>query len=374
MTALSSNTKYYKEAYNLFQQCSQNEDRQDLANKVFDEASSTQSDTIKIAKGCSRELEKLLPFVSSHSILSSFFNRLTTDELDSLIRDRAGCFLLEKVLYYLPNALSDEDEHIHEGYDRLFECVCENFQDYIQETGSSHIIASTISFLHPLIKPTDSNEYEELIDGGQTEKKYHSLPSKWNVMKKLKKIGKLVKKSKTYNELVYATLLRICGFLYKEFYQKLINKLCSKRYKDLNNEHLLDKRSSYIFEVLLEFPSEQRDDIIYPLFLNHIDEFYLHPIGNIFFKHLLLTLNDKELLDKIYQLMIEQDRFKNLIEQCHIHLLITFIRVCERFNCHYEDFINRLNKLINPQKNNINDFVLCLLKIRAGKKYKRPKD
>ena len=64
MAVLPSNTKYFEEAYNLFQQCSQNEDL-----KVFDEASSSTSDTVKIAKACSRELEKLLPFVSSRSIL-----------------------------------------------------------------------------------------------------------------------------------------------------------------------------------------------------------------------------------------------------------------------------------------------------------------
>ncbi|CAF4504848.1 unnamed protein product, partial [Rotaria socialis] len=53
-------------ADNLFQQCSQNEDRHDLANKVFSEASSSTSDTVQITKVCSRELEKLLPFVLHH--------------------------------------------------------------------------------------------------------------------------------------------------------------------------------------------------------------------------------------------------------------------------------------------------------------------
>ncbi|CAF4504867.1 unnamed protein product [Rotaria socialis] len=76
------------EADNLFQQCSQNEDRHDLANKVFSEASSPTSDTVQITKVCSRELEKLLPFVTSPTILSSFFDRLTALELDDLIRDR----------------------------------------------------------------------------------------------------------------------------------------------------------------------------------------------------------------------------------------------------------------------------------------------
>ncbi|CAF3406627.1 unnamed protein product [Rotaria sp. Silwood2] len=73
MSSLSSNTKYYKEAYNLFEQCSSNDDRHDLANKVFEEASSKTTDTIKIIKGCSRELENLLPYVTSYSILSLFF-------------------------------------------------------------------------------------------------------------------------------------------------------------------------------------------------------------------------------------------------------------------------------------------------------------
>ncbi|CAF4516096.1 unnamed protein product [Rotaria socialis] len=365
MAALSSNTKYYKEAYNLFQQCSQNEDRHDLANKVFDEASSPTSDTVQIAKACSRELEKLLPFVTSPTILSSFFDRLTALELDDLIRDRSACFVLEKLLNYLPNGLSTENEQIRVAYDRLFECVCEHFDDYIKETGTSHIIASTISFLHPLIIPTDNNEYETLIDGGQTERKFFPLSSEWHVIKKIKQIGKLAKKTKNYNELVYATLLRICGYHCKEFYEKLMDKICSKYYTNLNYEHLLDKKSSFIFEVLLEFPSEQRDNIIYPIFFSHIDDFYLHPIGNIFFKHLLLTLNNKELVEKIYQTMADEERFDKLILQSHIHLLITFIRICERFHCHYEELINRINKLINPEKNNINNFITCLLKLRA---------
>ncbi|CAF3899685.1 unnamed protein product [Rotaria sordida] len=370
MSALSSNTKYYKEAYNLFQQCSSNNDRHDLANKVFEEITSTTSDTIKITNGCSRELENLLPYVTSYSILTIFFDRLTSkDHLDELIRDRSACFVLEKLLVYLPNILSQENEQIRIGFNRLFECICENFHDYIQETGTSHIIASTISFLHPLISSNDinnNNEYEELIDGGQTEKEFFHLSSEWNVMDKLQQIIKLIKKSQNYNEFVYATLLRTCGYLNKEFYKKLINRLYKKYYTNLNIEHLLDKHSSFIFEVILEFSSKQRDEIIYSIFLNHIDQFYLHPIGNFFFKHLLLTLNNNELIEKIYPLIIDENRFNKFIQQTHIHLLITFIRICERFHCHYEELINRLNKFINKNKNNINDFIPCLLKLRAG--------
>ncbi|CAF1131304.1 unnamed protein product [Rotaria sordida] len=370
MSALSSNTKYYKEAYNLFQQCSSNNDRHDLANKVFEEITSTTSDTIKITNGCSRELENLLPYVTSYSILTIFFDRLTSkDHLDELIRDRSACFVLEKLLVYLPNILSQENEQIRIGFNRLFECICENFHDYIQETGTSHIIASTISFLHPLISSNDinnnNNEYEELIDGGQTEKEFFHLSSEWNVMDKLQQIIKLIKKSQNYNEFVYATLLRTCGYLNKEFYKKLINRLYKKYYTNLNIEHLLDKHSSFIFEVILEFSSKQRDEIIYSIFLNDIDQFYLHPIGNFFFKHLLLTLNNNELIEKIYPLIIDENRFNKFIQQTHIHLLITFIRICERFHCHYEELINRLNKFINKNKNNINDFIPCLLKLRA---------
>ncbi|CAF3048783.1 unnamed protein product [Rotaria sp. Silwood2] len=364
MSSLSSNTKYYKEAYNLFEQCSSNDDRHDLANKVFEEASSKTTDTIKIIKGCSRELENLLPYVTSYSTLSLFFERLTSNNLDDLIRDRSACFVLEKLFVYLPNVLSLDNERIRIGYDQLFECICENFHDYIQETGTSHIIASTISFLHPLIRSNDdNNEYEELIDGGEREKKFFQLSTEWNVMKKLKKIIKLMKKIENYNEFVYAILLRTCGYLSKEYYEKLINRIYKKYYKNLNIEHLLDKHSSFIFEVILEFSSKQRDDIIYPMFLNNIDQFYLHSIGNFFFKHLLLTLNNKELIEKIYQLLINKDRFEKFIQQTHIHLLITFIRICERFHCHYEELINRLNKFIND---NINNFIPCLLKLRAG--------
>jgi hypothetical protein len=366
MSGLSSNTKYYKEAYNLFQQCSKSDDRQDLANKVFEEISSTTSDTFKITKACSRELEQFLPYVTSYSILASFFDRLTQNHLDDFIRDRSACFVLEKLLSYLPNLLSTENEpQIHLAFDRLFQCICENFDDYIQETGSSHIIASTISFLHPIIPSKDNNEYEQLIDGGRTIKKFFSLSSEWNVIEKLRQIKKLINKNENYNELVYATLLRTCGYLRKKLYKKLVHRICLKSYSDLNLEHLLDKRSSFLFEVLLEFPSEERNEKIYPIVLNQLEEFYLHPIGNFFLQHLLLTLNDNELLEKIYQLLMNEEQFDKLVQQAHIRLLITFIRICERFHCHYEELINRLNLLIN-QRNNINDFIPCLLKLRSG--------
>ena len=366
MLRLSSNTKYYKEAYNLFRQCSQNHDRQDLANKVFEELISKSSDTSKITGACSHELEQLLPYVTSNSILSSLFNRLTSNDLDQLIRNRSACFVLEKLLYYLPNVLFTESNQIRLAFDRLFQCVYENFNDYVQEIGTSHIIAATISFLHPLIVPNNDNEYEELIDGGHTSKKFYDLPAEWQVNEKLHQLVKLVKKTKNFNELVYTAFLRTCGYLCTELYEKLINRICSKYYLNLDLKHLLDKRSSFLFEVLLEFPSEQRDKIIYPIILNNIDEFYLHPIGNCFFKHLLLTLNSREIIDKIYQLIIKKERFDKLIQQSHIQLLITFIRICERFHCHYEELIHRLKTSIQCEKNNVNNFIPCLLKLRAG--------
>ncbi|CAF4830938.1 unnamed protein product [Rotaria sp. Silwood1] len=367
MSALSSNTKYYKESYNLFQQCSSNEDRSNLSNKVFEELLSTTTDTIKIIKTCSRELENFLPYITSYSLLTILFQRLTTENIDDIIRDRSACFILEKLFIYLPNILSIDNEQILLGYNHLFECICENFNDYIQETGTSHIIASTISFLHPLIpsKDNNNNEYEELIDGGENEKKYIELSLEWNIKEKLKKLGKLINKTNNYNEFVYSILLRTCGYLYNEYYHKLLNRIYKKYYKNLNIEYLLDKHSSYIFEVILEFSSKQRDENLYIIFINNIDKFYLHSIGNFFFKHLLLTLNNKELLENIYQLMINKQRFENFIQKSHIHLLITFIRICERFHCHYEEFIQHLNKFINNNQNNINNFIPCLLKLRA---------
>ncbi|UJR15235.1 hypothetical protein I4U23_002191 [Adineta vaga] len=365
MTALSSNTKYYKETYNLFKQCTKNEDRQDLANKVIEEASSTTTDTSSITRACSREFEQLLPHVTTSSILSSFFDRLTQDHLDELIRDRSASFVLEKLLSYLPKVLSSEHQQIHLSFDRLFQCICENFDDYIQETGTSHIIASTISFLHPLIPSSDTNEYESLVDGGRTMKNYFQLPNDWNVMDKLREIKKLIKKDSTHNELVYATLLRTCGYVDEKLYIKLVNHLCEKYYSTITVEHLVDKCSSFLFEVLLEFPSEQRNNILYPLVYDHIDEIYLHPIGNFFLQHLLLTLNEKEILEKIYQLLIQDERFDKLVHEGQIRLLITLIRVCERFSCHYEELINKLKTTIHCTKDDTNEFIPCLLKLRA---------
>ncbi|CAF0903636.1 unnamed protein product [Adineta steineri] len=365
MSALSSNTKYYKEAYTLFQQCTKKDDRQDLANKVFEEASSTTSDTCKIVKSCSREFEQLLPHVTLPTTLSSFFDRLTETDLDDFIRDRSACFVLEKLLSYLPNHLSTENQQIHTAYDRLFRCICENFDDYIQETGTSHIIASTISFLHPLINSNDNNEYEQLIDGGRTPKKFFELPADWNVDEKLREIKKLIKKNTNYNEFVYATLLRTCGYLNEKLYIKLVDHICEKHYSEINLEHILDKRSSFIFEVLLEFPSEQRNNILYEIVLNNIDEIYLHSIGNFFLQHLLLTLNEKDLIEKIYLLIMNDDRFTKLVEKGQIRLLITFIRVCERFHCHYEELISRLKLSINCTNPSISEFIPSVLKLRA---------
>ncbi|CAF0764209.1 unnamed protein product [Adineta steineri] len=365
MSALSSNTKYYKEAYTLFQQCTKKDDRQDLANKVFEEASSATSDTCKITKSCSREFEQLLPHVTLPTILSSFFDRLTETDLDDFIRDRSACFVLEKLLSYLPNHLSTENQQIHTAYDRLFQCICENFDDYIQETGTSHIIASTISFLHPLINSNDNNEYEQLIDGGRTPKKFFELPADWNVDEKLREIKKLIKKNTNYNEFVYATLLRTCGYLNEKLYIKLVDHICEKHYSEINLEHILDKRSSFIFEVLLEFPSEQRNNILYEIVLNNIDEIYLHSIGNFFLQHLLLTLNEKDLIEKIYLLIMNDDRFTKLVEKGQIRLLITFIRVCERFHCHYEELISRLKLSINCTNPSISEFIPSVLKLRA---------
>ncbi|CAF0984174.1 unnamed protein product [Adineta ricciae] len=365
MTALSSNTKYYKEAYSLFQQCTKNEDRQDLANKVLDEASSSGSDTSKITRACSREFEQLMPHVTTPSILASFFDRLTQDELDEFIRDRAASFVLEKLLTYLPNVLSTESERVHSSYERLFECVRENFNDYMQESGTGHIIASTIAFLHPLIISPNTNEYESLIDGGQTAKKFAELSSDWNVLDKLRQMKKLIKKCSVHNEFVYATLLRTCGYISEKLYTKLVTHLCEKYYSNINVQHLLDKCSSFLFEVLVEFPSNQRETILYPLVFDQIDEIYLHPIGNFFIQRLLLTLNDKKVLEKIYQLLIHEERFGKLVHEGQIRLLITFIRVCERFSCHYEELVNRLKTTIHCTKNNTNEFIPCVLKLRA---------
>lgn len=369
MSALSSNSKYYKETYNLFQQCSKKDDREDLANKIFEEASSTTSDTWKITKACSREFEQLLPYVTSHAVLSALFDRLTAeDHLDELIRDRSTCFVLEKLFTYLPNLISTEhEEQLHLAFDRLYQCICEHFDEYMQDTGSSHIIASILIFLHPSHASKDKNDYEELIDSGRTPKSFIQLSSDWNVLKKLRRISKLIKQNGNYNEFVYATLLRTCGHLRPKLYQKLVKRLCAKHYSDLNVEHLLDKRSSFIFEVLLEFPSEEREEQMYPLVLDNIDQIYLHPIGNFFLQHLFLTVNNREYLDKIFQLFIIEERFVKLVQQAHIRLFITFLRTCERLHCQYEALISRLNKTINPS-NNINEFIPCLLKLRSGKK------
>ena len=368
MSALSSNSKYYKETYTLFQQCSKREDREDLANKVFEEASSTTSDTWKITKACSREFEQLLPYVTSHDVLSAFFDRLIAeDHLDELIRDRSACFVLEKLFIYLPNLISTEnEEQTHLAFDRLYQCICDHFDEYMQDTGSSHIIASIIVFLHPSRSSKDNNDYERLLDGGRTPKSFIQLSADWNVLKKLRRISKLIKQNPNYNEFVYATLLRTCGHLRPKLYQKLVKRLCAKYYSDLNLEHLLDKRSSFIFEVLLEFPSEEREEKIYPLVLENIDQIYLHPIGNFFMQHLFLTVNDREYLDKISQLFTTEERFVKLVQQAHIRLFITFLRSCERLHCHYDALINRLNKTIN-HSNNINEFISCLLKLRSGK-------
>lgn len=360
MSALSSNTKYYKEAYNLFKQCSKIDDRQDLATKVYEEISSPTSDTFKITKSCSRELEQLLPYVTSYNILSAFFNCLTQNDLDEFIRDRSTCFVLEKFLLYIPKYLTEDNQNeIQSSYERLFQCICENFDDYIKETGTSHIIASTISFLHPLIPSNDNNnnEYEQLLDGGRTPKKFFEFSSEWNKIDKLRQIGKLVKKSSSFNEYVYASLLRTSGYLRPKYYEKLVNHLCSKYYSDLNVEHILNKHSSFIFEILLEFPSSIRDEVLYSIILNHIDEIYLHSIGNFFLQNLFLTLNDKNLLENIYQLLTDKERFDKLLQQGHIRLLITFIRICERFHCHYEELVQKLNSTKN--------FIPSLLKLRS---------
>ena len=369
--ALSSNTKYYKETYHLFQQCSKNEDRQDLANKIFEEASSTTTDTLQITKACSREFEQLLPHVTSNQTLTIYFDRVTESNLDELIRDRSACFVLEKLLQYLPRHLATDQEQIRPAFDRLFQCVCENFEEYIKETGTSHIVTSTIAFLHPLIIASDHNEYESLIDGGRTEREFFQFPSEWNIPEKLRQIKTLVKKDSNYNEYVYATLLRTCGYLNEKFYQKLVSRMCEKHYPEFQIEHLLDKRSSFLFEVLLEFPSEQRDTKLYPLVVNHLDEIYLHSIGNFLFQHLLLTLKQKELIEQFYQLLTEVERFEKLLRQSHIRLLVTFLRICERFDCHYEDLINRIKSGL---ENGGKDFIPSVLKLRAGNDCSIPRD
>ena len=368
MSALSSNTKYYKEAHNLFSQCSKNEDRQDLANKFYEEASDSSTDTTKIVQACPREFEELLPFVTSSPIIGAFFDRLTQNDLDIVIRGRSTCFFLEKLLNRLPNLLAVENEHIRSGYDRLFQCVTEHFDEYIKETGPSHILAGAISFLHPAIQSTDGNDYEQLIDAGRTPKRFVELSSDWQAMDKLRLIGKLVKDSSDHNEFVYATLLRTAGYLRPKLYEKLVERLFSKQFSDLTIEHVLDKHSSFIFEVLLEFPSERRDSTIYPLVFDHLDQLYLHPIGNFFLQHLLLTVNQKDRIDQVYQFLIDDERFEKLLLEGHIRLIVTFIRICERFRCHYDELIHRVKRTVSATKNDIKDFIPSLFQFRAGKR------
>ena len=366
MSALSSNTKYYKEAFNLFKQCSKNDDRQDLANKVFEEAAASTSDTVKIVQACSRELEQFLPFLNSAEIIETLFERLTEDQLDELIRDRAGCFLFEKLLLRLPKFFSPDNERVRQAYERLFQCVCAHFDDYIKETGTSHIIAATIFFLHPLVEATHPNEYESLLDAGRTAKKFLELSADWGAIEKLKQIAKLVKKNTEYNEFVYATLLRTSGYLRPKLYGKLVDRLFKKYYSELSLGQLLNKNSSFVFEVLLEFPSEQRETLLYPLIVTDIEQLYLHPIGNFLLQNLLLTVQKKELLESIYRQLTAEERFDKLLQQGHIRLLITFIRMCERMHCHYEELVQRLKQSVQPESKEIHDFIPSVLKLRAG--------
>lgn len=366
MSALSSNTKYYKEAFNLFKQCSKNDDRQDLASKVFEEASASGSDTVQIAKACSRELEQFLPFLNSAEIVESVFDRLTDDQLDELIRDRSGCFLFEKLLLRLPKFFSSDNERVRLAYERLFHCVCTNFDDYIKETGTSHIIAATISFLHPFVEPTHPNEFESLLDAGHTPKKFVELSSDWNAIDKLRQIAKLVKKSTEYNEFVYATLLRTSGLLRPKLYGKLVTRLLKKHYSALSLGHLTNKNSSFIFEVLLEFPSEQRETLLYPLIVTHIEQLYLHPIGNFLLQYFLLTVQKKDQIEQIYQQLTDEERFDQFLQQGHIRLVVTFIRICERMHCHYEALVQRLKQSVQSESKEMHDFIPSVLKLRAG--------
>ena len=368
MAILPANTKYFREAFQLFRQCSKNEDRHDLANKVFEEASASTTNTIKLTKACSRELEQMLPLVTSIEVLESLFDRLTGDELDDLIRDRAACFLLEKFLLRLPNLLNPNNERCRLAFDRLFQCVCEHFDDYIKETGTSHIIAATITFLHPQLEVKDQNEYESLLDAGQTPKQFVSYPSEWNIVEKLRQLAKLMKKSEDYNEFVSATLLRTSGYLRPELYQKLVKRFFKQFESEFTIEQILDKHSSFIYEVLLEFPSEQRETILYPMIINHIDELYLHPVGNFLVQHFLLTVEKKDQIEQIYQSLTNENRLNSFIQQGHIRLLITFIRICERYQYHYEQLIQRIKQSLN----NETDFIINILKIRSGQsKYSR---
>lgn len=362
MAALPANTKYFREAFHLFKQCSKNEDRHDLANKVFEEAASASTNTIKLTKACSRELEQMLPFVTASEVLEALFDRLTGDELDELIRDRAACFLLEKFLLRIPPLVDPNSEKSRLSFDRLYQCVCEHFNDYVKETGTSHIVAATIAFLHPPIAVKNQNEYEPLLDAGQTAKQFVSFPTDWNVVEKLRHLAKLMKKSDDYNEFVSATLLRSSGYLRPKLYQKLVNRFFKQFASEFTVEQILDKHSSFIFEVLLEFPSEQRESILYPLIIDHLDQLFLHPVGNFLVQHFLLTVEKKDLLEQIYQSLTDDSRLPSLVQQGHIRLLITFIRICERFQCHYEQLIQRIKQTLNSD----DDFILNVLKLRSS--------
>jgi len=356
MSAQSSNTKYYKESFHLFKQCSKAVDREDLANKIFDELTSETSDTVKIMQACSKEFEQILPCVTSFEILTKSFDRFTDAHLNDLIRDRSACFVFEKFLNLLPKYLNETNqESIHSAFDRLVQCICEHFDEYILETGSSHIIASTIAFLQPIIPV---NEYEILLDGGQTPKQFFVFSSNFDVDQKLKQFVKLIQKSSHFNEFIYATLLRTCGYVNRKSYDKLLERLLTTHFADLKIESILDKHSSFIFEVILEFPSNQRDTLLYPLVLDNIEQIYLHPIGNFFLQRLFLTLDQSDVLNKLYATLTQDTIFDKLLNQAHIHLLVTFIRACERLHCHYDELIQRLTSS--------NEFIPNLLKLRQS--------
>ncbi|CAF3946662.1 unnamed protein product [Didymodactylos carnosus] len=349
------------------------EQHQNQPNKVFNEAC---NEALAITKSCPRELEEFLPHVSALTCLTTYFEKLS-DDFDDLINDKGTCYLLEKLLRRLPSMIDKEKinnseliERLHIAYDQLFSCICTNFLTYLQQIGSCHIIVATIEFLHMENVEQFDNEYERLIDGGATPLKYYELPTEWNIKDKLRQITnyffneEIADLALLLNDpgtaMVFASILRICGFLYEKKYKKLLKQLFKLTRSTFElTDYVLDKNASYVFEIILQFDSIQRNDILYPLILSKTDEFCLHSIGNYFIQKLLMTTTDISIISQLYQNIITE-KFHILIEQCHINMLITFIRVCERFNYKYDDLIKHYRKYLNCKKKN-HDFVQRVL-------------
>lgn len=76
-----------------------------------------------------------------------------------------------------------------------------------------------------------------------------------------------------------------------------------------------------------------------------------------FLQRLFLTIDKPDILNQLYKILTQDTIFDKLINQAHIHLLVTFIRACERLNCHYEELIHRFTT---------DEFIPNLLKLRAS--------